>query len=175
MGRTALTERPRSRLHRAYRAAIAVSVLAGGACIGTIVASPPAGASKCDVTSVLVTVHNKTGVALKLNSAGHGITNDWCVYPGNPVGPHSVTNWEIGDNLFETEVNVAYLAPNLDTIALTAAARYLGKVEARCVVIPNGRVPAAYRCSAKVEKQSVHRGGIGNTHVAKVDWVIEPK
>ncbi len=150
-------------------------MLAAGMWIGTaIVASTPAGASKCDVTSVLVTVQNKAGVPLKLNSASHGITNDWCTYPGNPVGPHSVTQWEIGDNFFETEVHVAYVAPNLDTIALTAAARYLGKVEARCLVIPNGRAPAMYRCSAKVQKESQNRGGIGNTHVAKVDWVIEP-
>jgi len=140
-----------------------------------IVASPPAAASKCDVTSVLVTVNNKTDVPLKLASASHGITNDWCTYPGNPVAAHSVTKWEIGDNLFETEVNVAYVAPNLDTIALTAAARYLTKDEARCLVIPNGRAPAMYRCSAKVETESQNRGGIGNTHVAKVDWVIEPR
>ena len=120
-------------------------------------------------------MQNKTGVPLNLNSASHGITNDWCKYPGNPVGAHSVTQWEIGDNFFETEVHVSYVAPNLDTIALTAAARFLGKVEASCLVIPNGRAPATYRCSATVQRESQNRGGIGNTLVAKVDWVIEPR
>lgn len=171
-----MTKRARARVYRSGRLGVAIAMLAVATWTGSaIVGSSPAGASKCDVTAVLVTVHNKTGTPLKLSSASHGITNDWCTYPGNPVAPHSVTTFEIGDKLFETEVNVAYVAPNLDTIALTAAARAFGKVEARCLVIPNGRAPATHKCSAPVEKQSLDRGGIGTTHVAKVDWTIEPR
>jgi hypothetical protein len=174
MGLTALAERAGSQLYRLRRVAVAVPVLATGIWLGgATVASTPAGASQCDVTSVLATTHNKTSDSLKLGSASHGLTNDWCTYPGNPIGPQSVTQWEIGDNFFETDVNVAYVAPNNDTIALTAAARYGGGVEARCHVVPNGKVPSPYRCSAKVHKESVYRGGIGNTHIAKVEWVIE--
>jgi hypothetical protein len=171
---TGRADHGRSRLSQLCRVAVGTSMLGAGIWLGAAtVASPAASASKCDVTSVLVTTHNKTSVPLNLNSASHGITNDWCQYPGNPAGPHTVTRWEVGDNLFETQVNVAYVAPNLDTIALSAAARYGGGVEATCRVIPNGRTPAAYKCSAKAHKESLDRGGIGTTHVATVEWVIE--
>lgn len=168
-----VAERARSRLSRLGRVALGTSLLGAAMWLGAAtVTSTPAGASKCDVTSVLVTTDNKTSVPLNLDSASHGATNDWCKYPGNPAAPHSVTQWEVGDNFFETEVNVAYVAPNHDTIALTAAARYLGHVEARCLVIPNGRTPSPYRCTTTVKKESLDRGGIGTTHVAKVEWVI---
>ncbi len=159
---------------RPLRGAFGVAVLGAAAWCGAVTAAAPASAaSKCDVTSVSVTVHNTTDVAFRLDSASHGITNDWCKYPGNPIAAHSVTELEVGDNFFETEVNVAYVAPNHDTVALTAAARYGGGVEGHCRVIPNGKLPSPYRCSAKVHKESPYRGGLGNTHVAKVEWMIQ--
>ena len=170
----ALKTHGKSRLYRLCRVVVGTSVLGAGTWLAmAAVASTPAGASACDVTSVLVTTHNKSSAALDLNTGGHGVTNAWCKYPGNPVAPHSVTHWEIGDNFFETEVNVSYVSPKKDTISLSAAARYFGGVEARCLVIPNGKIPSTYRCSASVKKESLDRGGIGTTHVAKVEWVIE--
>lgn len=174
MGLAALKTHGKSRLSALCRVVVGTSVLGAGIWLGmATVASTPAGASACDVTSVLVTTHNKTSVPLDLNGASHGVTNAWCKYPGNPAGAHSITHWEVGDNFFETVVNASYVAPNHDSITLTAAARYLGGVEARCLVIPNGKTPSPYRCSASVRKESLDRGGIGTTHVAKVEWVVE--
>jgi hypothetical protein len=144
------------------------------------VTSPPAGAAHdlCRVSAVEVTFHNKTGISLPLSSTRLGTTNGWCELPGNPVGPHSVTRFEAGDNLFKTDINVAYVAPNNDTIALQASSGYddVESAEARCLVIPNGHAPAAYRCSAKVRVEVLSRGapfGLG-TRVALVDWEVNP-
>jgi hypothetical protein len=154
-------------------------VLSAGIWLGAVtVTTPPAGAaSDCLVTAVNVTVHNKTGSSLPVNSTRTGVTNKWCRLPGNPAGPRSVTNFEAGDNLFKTEVNVAYVAPNNDTLALQASSGYDGVESpgAHCTVVPNGRAPSPYSCSAKVHTVEENRGallGLANTPVTKVDWEI---
>ena len=146
------------------RTAAAVSVLAAGVCLGAAAAPPPAVASLCDLNSVTGTIHNDTGVSLGLLHGALGITNAWCTFPGNPVAPHSVTTWRAGDNLFETEVHLSYLAPNNDIISLSAASRVFRDPEASCYVIPNGNAPRAYRCRATVSHNS---DGGGNNAVAE--------
>ena len=184
MRTTSTTEAPTGRLSKACRAVVAASLLGGGIWLGAItVSSPPAGAPTaaaghdlCLVSAVDVTFRNQTGSSLPLSSTRHGTTNGWCKLPGNPAGPRSVTQFEVGDNLFKTEVNVAYVAPNNDTIALQASSGYsdIESPEARCHVVPNGRAPSPYRCSAKVHVEVLSRGaafGLG-TRVALVDWEV---
>jgi hypothetical protein len=154
-------------------------LLGAGVWLGAItVASTPAGAAHelCRVSAVDVTLHNKTASSLLLSSTKLGATNGWCQLPGNPAGPHSVTHFEMGDNLFKADVNVAYVAPNKDTLALQASSGYddIESPEARCHVVPNGHSPSPYRCSAKVRVEVLDRGaafGLG-TRVALVDWEI---
>lgn len=169
-----------SRLTKARRAVVAAALLGAGIWLGAFtVASAPAGAGahdNCLVTAVDVTLHNKTGSSLPLSSTKPGLTNKWCKLPGNPVGPQSVTQFEIGDNLFKTEVNVAYVAPNNDTLALQASSGWgdLESPDARCHVVPNGHAPSPYRCSAKVRVESLSRGALFglNTRVSLVEWEI---
>ena len=168
------------RICKAFRTVAAACLLGAGIWIGIVtVASPPAGAAQgnCLVTAVNVTLHNKTGSSLRLDSTKFGVTNVICAHPGNPVGPNSVTNFEVGDNFFKTEMNAAYVAPNNDTIALQASSGYDGveSPHAHCTVVPNGKVPSPYRCSAKVHTQDENRGallGLASTRVTKVDWEI---
>jgi hypothetical protein len=167
------------RLAKACRAVVAASLLGGGIWLGALaVATPPAFAAHedCRVTAIDVTLHNKTGSSLPLSSTRPGLTNKWCKLPGNPVGPGSVTQFEIGDNFFKTEVNVAYVAPNNDTLALQASSGWddLESPDARCHVVPNGHAPSPYRCSAKVRTESLDRGapfGL-STRVTLVEWEI---
>ena len=167
-------------LSKVCRAVVAASLLGAGIWAGAFtVASAPAGASShadCLVTAVDVTLHNKTGSSLPLSSTKSGPTNKWCKLPGNPVGPQSVTQFEIGDNLFKTEVNVAYVAPNNDTLALQASSGWgdFESPEARCHVVPNGHAPSPYRCSAKVHVESLSRGAAFglSTRVTLVEWEI---
>jgi hypothetical protein len=168
------------RLSKACRAVVEASLLGAGTWLGAFtVAPPPAGAAghgDCLVTAVDVTLHNKTGSSLPLSSTRSGLTNKWCKLPGNPVSPQSVTQFEIGDNLFKTEVNVAYVAPNNDTLALQASSGWgdFESPEARCHVVPNGHAPSPYRCSAKVHVESLSRGALFglSTRVALVEWEI---
>jgi hypothetical protein len=184
---------PMGRLSKTCRAVVAASLLGAGICFGVLtvswlgagislgaitVSSPPVGAAHelCRVSAVDVTLRNNSGSSLPLSSTRYGTTNGWCKLPGNPAGPHSVTQFEAGDNLFKTEVNVAYVAPNSDTLALQASSGWgdFESPEARCRVIPNGRTPSPYRCSAKVHVETLNRGalfGLG-TRVALVDWEI---
>ena len=167
------------RLSKACRAVVAASLLGAGIWLGALtVASPPAGAAHqdCLVTAIDVTLHNKTGSSLPLSSTKPGLTNKWCELPGNPTAPGSVTHFEIGDNLFKTEVNVAYVAPNNDTLALQASSGW-GDLESpavRCHVVPNGHAPSPYKCSAKVRNESLVRGAAFglSTRVSLVDWEI---
>jgi hypothetical protein len=106
-----------------------------------------------------------------------GVTNAWCALPGNPVGPNSDSSFEVGDGFFKTEVNVAYVAPNNDTISLQASSGYDGveSPEAHCVVVPNGHAPSPYRCSATLRSEDENRGalfGLASTRVTKVEWQI---
>src|SRR5262245_57483516 len=142
-----------SPLARAGRAVTATALLGAGIWLGAVsVTTPPAGAAgDCLVTAVNVTVHNKTGSSLPVNSTKTGVTNKWCRLPGNPAGPPPVTTFEAGDNLFKTDVNVAYLAPNNDTLALQASSGYDGveSPRAHCTwfrtVMPRRRTAAAPR------------------------------
>jgi hypothetical protein len=164
---------------KAFRTVVATSLLSAAIYAGVITVAPaPAGAAHelCRVTSVDVTLHNKTGSSLPVSSTKLGATIGWCKLPGNPAGPHSVTNYEAGDNFFKTEVNVAYVAPNNDTLALQASSGWddLESPSARCHVVPNGHQPSPYRCSAKVRVEVLDRGaafGLG-TRVVLIDWEI---
>ena len=155
------------------------TLFGAGVCLGVItLGSAPAGAAHdlCRVTAVDVTVHNKTGSSLPVSSTRLGATNGWCKLPGNPAAPHSVTNYEAGDNFFKTEVNVAYVAPNNDTLALQVSSGWddLESPQARCHVVPNGHAPSPYRCSEKTRVEVLQRGaafGLG-TRVVLVDWEI---
>jgi hypothetical protein len=193
MPSTSTMKAPMRRLSRARRAVVGASLLGAGVVLGVITvsslgagislgaitaSSPPVGAAHelCRVSAVDVTFRNNSGSSLPLSSTRYGSTNGWCTLPGNPVGPHSVTQFEAGDNFFKTELNVAYLAPNNDTIALQASSGYGGveSPEARCHVVANGRTPSPYRCSAKVHLESLNRGAAFglNTPVALVDWEV---
>jgi hypothetical protein len=181
---TSTMKAPIGRLSKACRTGVAVSLLGAALWLGAItVSSPPAGAPTaaaghdlCLVSAVDVTLRNNSGSSLPLSSTRYGSTNGWCKLPGNPAGPRSVTQFEAGDNLFKTEVNVAYVAPNNDTLSLQASSGWgdFESPEARCHVIPNGRTPSPYRCSAKVHVETLNRGalfGLG-TRVALVEWEI---
>jgi len=167
-------------IRKAFRTVAATSLLVAGIWLGAVtVASPPAGAaqSSCLATAVNVTLHNKTGSSLRLDTTKFGVTNAICAHPGNPAGPNSVTHFEVGDNLFKTEMNAAYVAPNNDTIALQASSGYDGveSPHAHCTVVPNGNTPSPYRCTATVHTQDENRGallGLASTRVTKVDWEI---
>ena len=162
----------KSRLHRFCRVALGTSLLGAVLGFGTLTLStPPAGAASCDITAVAVTVHNNTNATLRLDAFEHGVTNLWCSPLPNPIPPHVVAHFEAGDGLFATELHVSYVAPNHDTLGVYGAAAYFGVVDARCTVVPNGRTPSPYRCSATARKDSERRGGVV-THVARVDWVI---
>jgi hypothetical protein len=168
-----------SRLSKTCRAVVATLLLGAGLSVGaTTVSPPPAGAAHeaCRTTAIDVTLNNKSGSQLSFYSEKHGLTNAYCSRPGLPVGPRSTTNFEVGDNIFATTVNVAYVAPNLDLISLQASSGYadIESPEARCVVVPNGNTPAQYQCSAKVRVQSLDRGALFglNTRVTFVDWEV---
>jgi hypothetical protein len=150
------------------------ALLGAGIWLGTAsTSSPPAVAAVgCRVTSVDVTVHNKTGEALKIDSARLGQTNKWCQYPGNPVSPGSTTRFEAGDDFFATDIRVSYVAPNYDLITLFAKSGYTTD-EARCIVVPNGTKPSPFRCSASSRTEVEDRGGAAGTHVVLVNWVLE--
>jgi hypothetical protein len=164
---------------KAIRTLVATSLLGAAISLGVItLGSAPASAAHelCRVTAVDVTVHNKTSSSLPISSTRLGATNGWCKLPGNPAASHSVTNYEAGDNLFKTEVNVAYLAPNNDTLALQVSSGWadLESPDARCHVVPNGHQPSPYRCSQKLRTEVLQRGapfGLG-TRVVLVDWEI---
>lgn len=167
------------RLGKAFRTVAATSLVAG-IWLGVVTAAPPpAGAAQgnCLVTAVNVTLRNKTGSPLRLDTTRIGVTNVFCAHPGNPAAPNSVTNFEVGDNFFKTDTNAAYVAPNNDTIALQASSGYDGveSPSAHCTVVPNGNAPSPYRCSAKVSTQDENRGallGLASTRVTKVDWEV---
>jgi hypothetical protein len=127
------------------------------------------------VSAIDVTVHNKANESFKIDTARHGVTNGWCQLPGNPIAPHSTTNFEVGDNLFAATLNVSYVAGNHDSIALQADSGYddVAPSSARCLVLANGRAPAPYRCSAKHRIETLDRGGLAGTRVLLIDWEIE--
>jgi hypothetical protein len=163
---------------KAVRSFAAILLLGAGICGVVVIGAAPASAAheSCRVTAVDVTVHNKTGSSLPISSTRLGTTNSWCKLPGNPVASNSVTNYEAGDNFFKTEVNVAYVAPNNDTLALQVSSGWddLESPQARCHVVPNGHAPSPYRCSQKVRVEVLQRGaafGLG-TRVVLVDWEI---
>jgi hypothetical protein len=148
-----------------------MSLLTAGLWLAPAAVSPPSAMASqglCDLNSVIGTVHNDTGDSLALLHGSIGITNAWCTFPGNPIAPHSVNRWKAGDNLFETEVHLTYLAPNHQIISLSAVSHVFPPAEASCFVVPNGSEPRAFRCDAKVE-QTVENG---NT-VARAEFVIQ--
>jgi hypothetical protein len=177
MGPTRWARHSKTRLYGILRAALCASVLGAGIWIGSAtVASPPAGAAlSCLETSVDVKAQNKTSVPLDLNRAVIGTSNKWCTLPANPIGSHKVARFEAGDDVFATEVSVSYEAPNHDLISLIAKTGNFVERGARCLVVPNGKLPSPYRCTASSREVDEHRGrafGI-RTHVLLVDWVIE--
>ena len=178
MGPTRWALHSKARLYGFLRVALCTSVLAAGIWIGSAtVASPPAGAAlSCLATSVDVKTHNKTSVPLELNRAVIGTSNKWCKTPADPLGSHKVHRFEAGDDFFATEVSVSYEAPNHDLISLIAKTGNFVENGARCLVVPNGKLPSPYRCTAKSRAINEDRGaafGLLRTHVLHVDWEIE--
>jgi hypothetical protein len=177
--RRSAQRRGTSRLSKAWRVVVVTVLLGAALSVGsTTVSPPPAGAAHeaCRTSAIDVTLNNKSGSQLSFYSEKHGLTNEWCSRPGLPVAPRSRTNFEVGDNIFATTVNVQYVAPNLDSISLQASSGYadIESPQARCLVIPNGNTPAQYQCSAKVRVEVLDRGalfGLG-TRVTFVDWEV---
>jgi hypothetical protein len=75
-------------------------------------------------------------------------------------------------------LTVSWLGAGISLGAITVSSPPVGAAHELCrvsaVVIPNGRTPSPYRCSAKVHVETLNRGalfGLG-TRVALVDWEI---
>lgn len=156
------------RTRRCAFSATTLVVTAGLWLVTAAVSAPSAMASLCDLNSVIGTVHNDTGDSLDLLSGHAGITNALCTFPGKTIAPHSVDRWQAGNNLFETEVHLSYVAPNHQIISLSAVSHVFAAPEASCFVVPNDNEPRAFRCDAKVERTTENRA-----NNARADFVIQ--
>ena len=154
---------------RLVRLAAAVAVVAPAVYFGTAASSPASAQSLCGIsTNVTGNVHNQTNVILFLSSASLGITNGWCQYPSSPLGAKFPTFYA-GDNVFDTEVHVAYSAPNGDIISLSARAGNFGGNSGSCSVSGSGGAAPAYACRASINVNG-DQGGIN----VVADFYITP-
>jgi hypothetical protein len=161
------TARARDRL----RALIGLSALAATTLTATIALAPSAAAvDLCALNRVTGTTTNRSGDPMRLESQRHGATNAWCNLPDKSLQPGETDKWQAGDNLFSTDMRIAYVAPNNDLIALSASMYAYESPRAQCIVVPNGNAPSPYRCEAKAE----HRTPYG-ANEALVTFVITRK
>ncbi len=90
---------------------------------------------------------------MRVVSAGHGLTNEWCRRPAPDVPAHSsTTTWLAGDNLFGTHVLITYKLANGDEIRFTTSVRFpSGGSEAGCEFVHVERSSPRYDCEASVD------------------------
>jgi hypothetical protein len=145
------------------RVAMTIAALTSGLLLGAAAVAPGAAFALCGIsTNVDGHIHNETDVTLNLQSASHGITNNWCVSPPSTVPANSNPDkyyYEAGDNIFDTVTNAVYKAPNGDTISLSADAK-LFSYGASCSVSPGNGKTAAYACQSTAS----HNGDSGGNN-----------
>jgi hypothetical protein len=107
---------------------------------------------------------------MHLHSQRHGATNAWCNLPDKSLQAGETDRWKVGDNLFSTDMHIAYVAPNHDLISLSASMFAYESPRAHCTVVANGNEPSPYRCEVKTE----HRTPYG-ANEAVVTFIIDHK
>jgi hypothetical protein len=100
----------------------------------------------CNSTSITGLTHNETDHPLTLVLARHGFTNTWCTRPNPDVPAHFPSNrWKAGDDLFQTEIAVAYSFGHGIEVQFFART---GPAEGGCGFLTPAPVP--YGCDAKL-------------------------